>query len=71
MEGNVPREANVINSHVANKINVTEEKNLKLKARIYPHGNLDKDKDGIRKNSAAAQFLMIRPMLSLSALTRL
>ena len=60
--------ANVISSHVAYKIKVSEEDIPKLKARICPHENLEKDKDGIRKDSAAAQFPTIRLMLSLSAL---
>ena len=67
-EVSVPRDANVISSHVAYKIKVTEHDKLRLKARICPLGNLDKDKDGIRKDSAAAQFPTIRLMLSLSAL---
>ena len=37
-----------------------------MKARICPNVNLDKD--GIRKDSAVAQFLAIRLMLSLFAL---
>ncbi len=67
-ESSIPGDANLISSHVAYKIKVTEEDKLKLKARICPHGNRDKDKDGIRKDSAAAQFPTIRLMLSLSAL---
>lgn len=38
------------------------------KTRICPQGNRYKEKDGIRKDSTAAQFLVIRLMLSLTAL---
>ena len=67
-ESQVPKGANVISSHVAYKIKVGEDNTLKLKARICPHGNRDKEKDGIRKDSAAVQFPIIRLMLSIAAL---
>lgn len=68
LQAEVPRSANAISSHVSYKVKVNEDGTLKLKARICPHGIRDKDKDGILKDSAAAQFLVIRFMLSLSAL---
>lgn len=67
-ERTVTMDANVISSHVAYKINVSEDGTLKLKARICPHGNRDNDKTVIRKDSAAAQFPVIRLMLSFFAL---
>ena len=67
-ESSIPKNANVVSSHVAYKIKVSEDGSLILKARICPHGNRDKEKDGIRKDSAAVQFPIIRLMLSLSAL---
>ena len=67
-ESSVPKNTNVVSSHVAYKIKVSENGSLTLKARICPHGNRDKDKDGIRKDIAAVQFPIIRLMLILSAL---
>lgn len=51
-ESSIPGDANLISIHVAYKIKVIKEDKLKLKARICPHGIRDKDKDGIRKDSA-------------------
>ena len=67
-ESQVPSNATVINSHVAHKTKVIDDGPLKLKARICPLGNRDKDKDGIRKDIAAVQFPKIRFMLRISAL---
>ena len=67
-EREVPKGANVIGSHVAYKLKVNEDGSLKLKARICPHGNRDSEKEGIRKDSAAVQWPVIRLLLSLSAL---
>lgn len=67
-ERSILSKANLISSRVAYKIKVTEDKKLRLNARIFPHGNRDKEKNGIRKDIAAAQFSTIRLMLRLSAL---
>lgn len=37
----VPTSADVINSHTLYKIKVNDDRSLKLKARIAPHGNED------------------------------
>ena len=70
-EGKVPKDANVISSHVGYNIEFTKEDMLKLKARICSHENLGMDKDGIPKNSTDAQYPTIMIMLSLSALMEL
>lgn len=70
-EQQVPKNANVISSHVAYKIKIDEDESLKLKDRICPHGNRDKEKDVIRKDSASVQFPIIRLMLRISALLSL
>lgn len=67
-ERTLPPNANIISSHVGYKIKKEEDGKLRLKARICPHGNRDAMKDGIRKDSATAQFDVIRLMLSLATI---
>lgn len=67
-ERSVPRDANVITSHVVYKIKTDETGSRKLKARVVPHGNRDTEKDNIRKDSATAQLGVIRLLLSVSTL---
>ena len=67
-ESEVALNANVIRSHTVYKIKSDEHAKLKLKARIVAHGNEDKDRDAVRKDSAAAQFVIIRLLLSTAAL---
>lgn len=62
----VPRHANVISSHVIYKIKSGEDGSKSLRATICPHGNRDAMKDEVRKDSATAQFEIMRLMLSLS-----
>lgn len=66
-ESVVPRNANVISSHVVYKIKTEESGRHRLKARIVPHGNKDRMKDQVRKDSATAQFNIIRLMLAISS----
>lgn len=65
-EKDIPEGANVISSHVVYKIKTDEKGEHRLKARICPHGNKDAMKDGIRKDSATAQFNVIRMMLAMT-----
>ncbi len=67
-EKEVPAESNVISSHVVYKIKTSESGERKLKARIVPHGNRDKEKNDIRKDSSTAQFDCIRLVLSIAAI---
>ena len=69
-EREVPRFANVISSHVVYKVKTNEMGNRELKARIVPHGNRDKEKDTIRKDSATAQLGIIRLLLSIVTFLR-
>lgn len=39
-----------------------------MKARMCPHGNRDSGKDSVRKDSATAQFDVIRLMMSIATL---
>lgn len=65
-ERSIPRNANVISSHVVYKIKTEETGEHRLKARICPHGNKDHMKDYVRKDSATAQFNIIRLMLTMT-----
>lgn len=65
VEKDVPREANIITSHVVYKVKTDEQGERELKARIVPHGNRDLEKDSIRKDSATAQLCVIRLLLSI------
>lgn len=63
------RSANIISSHHFFEVkNTGTRDSLKLKCRLVPHGNRDKDKDKVRKDSATAQFCVIRIVLSIAAL---
>ena len=44
-----------------------EEDKRRLKCRMVPHRNPDRDKDSVRKDSATAQFPVIRLVLSIAA----
>lgn len=66
-ENSVPRSENIIASHVVYKVKTDEKGGLKLKARICPHGNRDRLKDDVRKDSSTAQFDVIRLALSMAA----
>lgn len=48
-ESSIPKGSNVISSYVLYKLKSTEDGTLKVKARICPHGNLDRMKDEVRK----------------------
>lgn len=66
-EKDVPRHANVISSHIIYKVK-QEEGHKRMKARLCPHGNRDKLRGHIRKDSATARFNIIRIILSLATL---
>ena len=66
-EASAPANANIIRSHTVYKVKSDEQSTLKLKARIVAHGNEDKEKDFVRKDSSAAQFTVIRLLLSAAA----
>ena len=63
-DSSVPPNANVISSHTINKVKTSEDGTQTLKARIVPHGNRDRQKDNIRKDSSTAQFDVIRILLT-------
>lgn len=65
-ENSIPRNSNIISSHVVYKVKTEEEGHHRLKARICPHGNRDHLKDDVRKDSATAQFHVIRLLLAIA-----
>jgi len=48
----IPKGANVITSHVIYKVKQSDDGDLFLKARIAPHGNKDREKSGLKTDSA-------------------
>lgn len=69
-DADVPKGANVIGSHIVDKVKVEENNRKRLKAHLCPHGNHDNEKDSIRKDSATAQFDVIRLLCSIAAFLR-
>lgn len=67
-ERQIKRDANVIPSHVVYKIKNEENDVKRMKARLCPNGNRDKLKKTVRKDSATAQFDVIRLILSLATI---
>ena len=68
----LPKGANLISSHCFFQVKTDGESGkLKLKCRLVPHGNRDREKDKIRKDSATAQFPVIRSLLSAATIPNL
>lgn len=67
-ESQVLKVANILSSHVVYKVKVNEDQSVKLKERIFPHGNREKEKEDIRQDRPTIKFPVIRFMLSLSVL---
>ena len=64
----IPGGANIISSHHFFQVKTDgEEDKLRLKCRMAPHGNRDRDKESVRKDSATTQFPVIRLVLSIAA----
>lgn len=60
--------ANVIPSHVLYKVKNEEHNTKRMKARLCPNGNRDRMKKTVRKDSATAQFDIIRLLLSIASI---
>jgi len=67
-ENAVPRNANVICSHIVYKIKLEEENHKRLKARLCPHGNRDQERGRIRSDASNATFDITRLTLSIAAI---
>ena len=50
--GSPPKGSNIITSHVIYKVEEIDDGSLKMKAKIAPHGNKDKDRDLLKTDSA-------------------
>ena len=65
----LPPNANLISSHHFFQLkHEGETDKLRLQCRLVPHGNRDRDKDSVRKDSATAQFPIISIVLSIAAI---
>ncbi len=64
----IPSHANVINSHTLYKLKQDDDGNLKLKARIAPHGNEDDLKDKLSKDCATCPPTGLRIVESIASL---
>lgn len=70
-EHDVAPSENVISTHFVYKVKSEEKNKKRLKERLCPHGNRGKMKHEIRKDSATAQFDVIRLICSIAAILRL
>ena len=66
----VPKDANIVTSHVLYKVKKCDDASLTLKARIAVHGNKDRDKDILKTDSATCPPVGIRILLSLATIYR-
>jgi hypothetical protein len=71
----LPSDANYIRSHafchIKRATDDSSNSSLRLKTRIVLHGNEDKEKDDLRKDTQAASFTSIRTLLMLAAVYHL
>lgn len=63
---NITNNANIISSHFVFRIKEDETNNLKLKARLVLHGNRDKNRFTVRRDSASADLNTVRMIISLA-----
>jgi hypothetical protein len=63
----VPCNANVVSSHTLYRTKLKDDGKFRLKVRIVPHGNRDRDKDLIRGDSEIACHSSYRTVMALSA----
>jgi len=66
----VPQFSNVISSHVLYKVKKMDDGSMKMKARIAPHGNKDKFKNDVKKDSATCPPVGIRIALSIASMLK-
>lgn len=71
LENDVPPHANVISFHAVYKVKNEEKDQKRMKIRLCPHKNRDKEKGNIRNDSANAYFDFICILLSLACIRRL
>lgn len=66
----VPRDANIVSSHVVYKIKVEDDDSLPLKARIAPQGNEDSDTENHRSDCCTCAPIGIRAVTTVAAIRR-
>ena len=64
----VPKDANIITSHVIYKVKSSDEGDYYLKARIAPHGNKDRERTGLKTDSATCPPVGIRIACSIATM---
>lgn len=64
----LPIHANVISSHTIYKVKVNKDDNLKMKARIAPHGNQDSIKSKLKSDCNMCYPSGLRIVLSIGSL---
>lgn len=62
----LPKSANIIGSHFVFKIKEDESHQLKMKARLVLHGNRDRDRYSVRRDSASADLSIVRLIILLA-----
>lgn len=66
----VPKNANVISSHVIYTLKVNEDKSLSIRARIAPHGNEDSLRHELKSDCSMCSPSGIRFVLAIAALCK-
>lgn len=66
----LPRDANIIGSHTVYRVKEDDDGHLKMKARLVLHGNRDKDRFTVRRDSASADLAAVRLLISLSQILK-
>ena len=66
----LPKNSNVITSHVIYKVKANDYGSFKMKARIAPHGYKDKDKDMLNNDSPQCPPTGKRILLSISTIMK-
>ena len=66
----VPKNSNIITSHVIYRVKENNDGSLKMRARIAPHGNKDKDRDTLKTDSSQRPPTRIRILLSISSMKK-
>lgn len=64
----LPADANVIASHIVFKVKEDQNGSLRLKPRLVQHGNRDKERFKVRRDSAAVELLAVRLVLCIASI---
>lgn len=68
LPASVPTHANVISSPFVFKVKDDDDSKLKMKGRLALHGNGDKDRFSVRRDSLSDDLSIVRMIISLSLL---